>query len=108
MSLEPVSSGDRGSKPRADSAWVVPGGAKEGLASYIEAIRAGRWIIIAALGVCVAFAAIYLSRAEKVYKAHADLLVAAVDPNSTTVQVPGIIYQSNDPTRTVETVSRLV
>ncbi|MEA2170430.1 MAG: tyrosine-protein kinase [Solirubrobacteraceae bacterium] len=108
MSLERVSSGDREPKPRADSAWVVPGGAQEGLASYVEAVRAGRWIIIAALGVCVAFAAIYLSQAEKVYKAHSDLLVQAVDANSTSVQVPGIIYQSNDPTRTVETVSRLV
>ena len=92
--------------PGRDLAWVVPGSEERGLVSYLEAIRAGRWIVIGALVACLGAALLYLAQAEKVYEASADLLVTP--QQETPVPLPGIIIQSGDPTRDVETVARLV
>lgn len=92
--------------PRRDPLWVVPGAEAQGLVSYVEAIRAGRWIIIGALAACLGAALLYLAQAEKVYEASADLLITP--QSDLPVAVPGIITQSSDPTRDVETVARLV
>jgi polysaccharide biosynthesis transport protein len=91
---------------RTDAPWVVPGGEDQGLARYVAAVRQGIWIIVGALVACVAVAALYLAQADKVYEASADLLVTPVQ--DALVPVPGIIQASSDPTRDVETVSRLV
>jgi Mrp family chromosome partitioning ATPase len=92
--------------PRRDPMWVVPGGEAQGLVSYIEAIRAGRWIIVGALVACLGGALLYLAQATKVYEATADLQVSP--QSDLPVPVPGMIIQSSDPTRDVETVARLV
>ena len=92
--------------PRRDAPWVVRRGEAQGLVSYVEAIRAGRWIIIGALVACLGAALIYLTQADKVYEANADLLITP--QADLPVPVPGIIIQSSDPTRDVETVARLV
>ena len=92
--------------PRRDPLWVVPGGETQGLVGYVEAIRAGRLIIISALVACLAAALLYLAQADKVYEASADLLVTPV--GQLDLPVSGIIQQSSDPTRDVETVARLV
>ena len=94
-------------EPRRESTnWVVPGGETQGLASYIEAVRVGKWIIAAALVLCVGFALAYLARADKVYEATTDLLITPVSQSD--LSVPGLLTQSSDPTRDVETVTRLV
>lgn len=92
--------------PRRDVSWLSPAGQTEGLVSYLEAIRAGRWIIISALVACLGMALLYLAQADKVYEASADLLISPQPQQQ--VPVPGIIMQSSDPTRDVETVARLV
>jgi tyrosine-protein kinase len=93
------------SSPRRESSWVMPGPEAHGLPRYLAAIRDGKWIILASLIACIAVAALYLAQADKVYDAQADLLVT---PQDLSVPVPGIIVQSSDPTRDVETASRLV
>jgi receptor protein-tyrosine kinase len=90
---------------RREAAWMVPGAQAHGLPRYLDAIRAGRWIVVAALAACVGIALLYLVQADKVYKASADVLVS---PQDLSVPVPGIIVQSSDPTRDVETAARLV
>jgi receptor protein-tyrosine kinase len=92
--------------PRRDPAWVVPAGESQGLVSYLEAIRDGRWIIIGALVACLGMALLYLAQASKVYQTSADLQVTP-QPDLP-VNVPGVIRESSDPTRSVETVARLV
>jgi non-specific protein-tyrosine kinase len=92
--------------PRGDASWMVPGSEAQGLVSYVEAIRSGRWIIIAALAACLGMALLYLAQADKVYEASADLQISPQPELA--VPVAGIIRQSSDPTRDVETVSRLV
>jgi len=94
------------SLPRGDAAWLVPGGEAQGLVSYLEAIRSGRWIIASALVACLGVALLYLAQADKVYEASADLLISP--QQEPPVPLPGIIIQSSDPTRDVETVARLV
>jgi Mrp family chromosome partitioning ATPase len=89
--------------PAPAVSWWTPDGEVSGLPRYVEAIRAGKWIIVASLVVCCAFAALYLARADKVYQASADLLVTPI--NDPLVPVPGIIQQSSDPTRDVETIA---
>jgi capsular polysaccharide biosynthesis protein len=92
--------------PRRDPSWLVPSGEAQGLVSYIEAIRAGRWIIIGALVACVGAALLYLAQADKVYEATSDLLVTP--QQEIAVPLPGVIIASGDPTRDVETVAELV
>src|SRR5688500_17879800 len=92
--------------PRRDPAWVVPAGESQGLVSYVEAVRDGRWIIIGSLIACLGMALLYLAQASKVYETSADLQV--FPQSDLPVNVPVVIRGSSDPTRDVETVARLV
>ena len=53
-------------------------------------------------------AALYVGTAEKTYEAEADLLVTPVPANDDTLNGLGLIRESNDPTRDVQTAARLV
>jgi Mrp family chromosome partitioning ATPase len=99
---EPV---DVPTEPRRAAPWLVARPASEGLPRYIEAVRSGIWIILATLAVCVGAAILYLSQAQKVYKAEADVLIQPIDLQ---VPVSGVIEPSSDPTRDVETAARLL
>jgi Mrp family chromosome partitioning ATPase len=85
--------------------WLGPRAEARGFSRYIEALRVGKWILLASLVLCVGGALLYLSRAEKVYEAEADVLVT---PQDLQVPVPGVIQPSSDPTRDVETAARLI
>jgi Mrp family chromosome partitioning ATPase/capsular polysaccharide biosynthesis protein len=87
--------------------WVGPAAQAQGLPRYIEVLRSGRWLVILSFLLCVGAAGLYLSQAEKVYEAEADLLVQPV-PRDNLVRIPGLIVESSDPTRDVETAARLV
>ena len=91
--------------PRPGS-WLAPGIESQGLPRYIEMVREGLWLVILIFVLCLGSAVLYLGQADKVYKAEADLLVNPF-PRETIVIVPGLVYESSDPTRDVETVSRL-
>jgi uncharacterized protein involved in exopolysaccharide biosynthesis len=90
--------------PSRASTWWTPDGEVSGIPRYIEAIRAGRWIIIAAVVAACAAAGLYLARADEVYEASADVLVT---PRDLAVAVSGTLTPSSDPTRNTETVARL-
>lgn len=106
MSLQRQDNEEPNRAPVRPSSWLVPAGETRGLVSYLEAIRAGRWIVIGSLIACLGAALLYLAQAEKVYEASADLLVQAQPEQQ--IPVPGVIIQSGDPTRDVETAARLV
>ncbi len=100
---EPVAAVPPGS---GNQSWMVPDAETQGIKRYLEALRAGRWIVLGAVVACVAVAAVYLAQTAKVYEASADVLIT---PQSAVgVPVSGIITQSNDPTRDIETVARLI
>jgi receptor protein-tyrosine kinase len=86
---------------------VGPSSQVEGLPRYLEVVRSGLWLIVLTFVLCVGAAVFYLSRAEKVYEATADLFVQPL-PRDTPVRIPGVLAESADPTRDVETMARLV
>ena len=109
-SREPVEvppDGGGGARRTPPADWLVPAVEAQGLPRYLDMLRAGRWLVIGAFLLTVAAAVGYLTQAEKTYEAQADLLISPM-PRDAPVVVPGLIRESSDPTRDVETVARLV
>jgi tyrosine-protein kinase len=96
---------ERPSRPAAE--WLHPSSEPLPLERYIRVLRQRLWVIVLCVVVCVGATVLYLSQAESVYEAEADLLVTPVEGSDALVGLP-LVRESNDPTRDVETVSRLV
>jgi tyrosine-protein kinase len=93
--------------PAAD--WLQPPVEEVGLRRYIETLRERIWIVVAAMVITTGIAIAYVVTTSKVYKAEADILVTPIDSTGTPlIGLPGLIPPSSDPTRDVETASRLV
>jgi tyrosine-protein kinase len=93
--------------PAAD--WLQPPVEEAGLRRYIETLRERVWIVVAAVVITTGMAVAYVVTASKVYEAEADMLVTPISSTDTfLVGLPGLIPPSSDPTRDVETASRLV
>jgi len=91
---------------RPTAEWLEPPEEELGLKRYVETIRE-RWVlVVVATIICTAAAVAYVMTAQKTYEAEADLLVTPV--SSDTLPSLPLIRQSSDPTRDVETASRLV
>ncbi len=106
---KPMISKLRGPEPAPDpaSAWIVPVSGEHSFARDVAGIWAGRWIVLIALLAALAGAGLYLARASKVYEAHAHLLVTSL-PAAPSLSGLGLILQSGDPLRDVETASGFV
>jgi Mrp family chromosome partitioning ATPase/capsular polysaccharide biosynthesis protein len=91
------------------AAWQLPGEAQQGLRRYVQTIRE-RWkLIVLSVLVTTLAAALYVGTAQKTYKAEADLIVTPIAGQDTTLNsIPGLIRESSDPTRNVQTAARLV
>jgi capsular polysaccharide biosynthesis protein len=96
---------ERPSRPAAE--WLHPSSEPLPLERYIRVLRQRMWVIVLCVVICVGAAILYVSTAESVYEAEADLLVTPVEGSEALVGLP-LVRESNDPTRDVETVSRLV
>jgi tyrosine-protein kinase len=75
---------------------------------YLAVLRSKLWFIAITTAVCAAAAFVYLSQAEKVYQAGADLLITPVPPDNNSLIGLGLPHESSDPLRDVETISRLI
>lgn len=98
------------SQPRAPAAdWIQPPVDEGGLTQYLQTLRERIWIVIAAVAITTGIALLYVLTADKVYEAEADLLVTPVSSSEAVpFGLPGLIPESSDPTRDVETAARLV
>lgn len=95
-------------QPQAATDWIQPPIEQEGLTRYVATLRERIWIVIATITITTGMAILYVATAEKVYEASADVLVnPAPEADGLTVQLP-VPRQSSDPTRDVETASRLI
>ena len=103
--LPPEQHPERPSRPAAE--WLHPTSEPLPLERYIRVLRQRLWVIVLCVVVCVGATVLYVSTAESVYEAEADLLVTPVEGSEALVGLP-LVRESNDPTRDVETVSRLV
>jgi succinoglycan biosynthesis transport protein ExoP len=86
--------------------WLKPPEEELGLKRYVETIRERLLLVLLAVVVTTGCAVLYVLTAEKTYEAEADLLITPV-ASDTLPSLP-LIRQSADPTRDVETASKLV
>jgi capsular exopolysaccharide synthesis family protein len=94
--------------PTPDSSWLNPSAEQQGLARYVTTLRERKWLILLTVLITTLAAVGYVLTASKVYNAEADLLITPVGNSDTTLSGLGLITSSSDPTRDVETASKLV
>jgi receptor protein-tyrosine kinase len=90
------------------SNWLNPSVEQQGLARYVSTMRERKWLIALTVLVTTLAAVVYVLTASKVYNAEADLLITPIGGNDPTLSGLGLISSSSDPTRDVETASKLV
>jgi capsular exopolysaccharide synthesis family protein len=96
------------STPDPGTAWLNPSVDEQGLARYATTIRERKWLIVATVVATTLAAVIYLLTASKVYEASSDMLITPVSSDDPALTSLGLIHDSSDPTRSVETASRLI
>lgn len=104
---EGIAEAGEGARGRGTPAWHTPRVEQHGLQRYMQVLRERfRWIVLAVLVTTLA-AGVYLALAEETYEAQADLLVTPLSDEDTPLAGLGLIRESADPTRDVETAARL-
>jgi tyrosine-protein kinase len=93
-------------RPAAD--WVGERPPSGGLPLYLEVLRSRIWFIALIVGVSIATVALFLTTTEREYKGEADLLVTPIPRTNTDLFGFGLVSESGDPTRDVETFARLI
>lgn len=88
--------------------WLRPRVEQQGLQRYVNTIRERIKLIIAVTVLTTLAAVGYLAVAPKVYEAKSELLVTPVPSDDPALSGLPIIRSSSDPTRDVETASRLI
>jgi succinoglycan biosynthesis transport protein ExoP len=94
--------------PARGAAWLNPAVDEQGLARYATTLRERKWLILATVVLTTLAAVVYLLTAPKVYEAESDILVTPVSGTDPVYTSLGLIHDSSDPTRDVETASRLI
>lgn len=94
--------------PAGTADWVEPPPRAAGLSLYLQLARARLWLIVIVVGGSVAAAALAVSIADKVYQADVDLLVTPIPRNNTNLFGFGLVSESGDPARDVETIAKLI
>ena len=87
--------------------WLQPPAQEKGLASYVQTLRERMWLIVLAVVITTGTAVLYVATATKTYESEADMLVTPVPPQSDLLISLGLISQSADPVREIETIARL-
>lgn len=89
--------------------WLQPPAEQEGLQRYVETIRERLWLIAGIVAITTGVALLYVFTAAKTYQAETDMLITPVPATDNAVLgTLGLITQSSDPTRDVETASKLI
>jgi uncharacterized protein involved in exopolysaccharide biosynthesis len=93
----------------AEASWLGPETDENELRRYLTTLRHRGWLIAATMLVAVVLAVIYVAHATPVYQAQSSLLVSPV-ANGTSVpsNIAGLLYQSADPTRDIQTAANVV
>src|SRR4051794_27457098 len=94
--------------PGVGNEWLNPSVDEQGLARYATTIKERKWLILATVVLTTLAAIVYLATAPKVYEAEADLLITPVPGSDPVYASLGLIHDTSDPTRDVETASRLI
>lgn len=94
--------------PKKTIDWLRPAEEQEGLKRYVETLRE-RWrIVVVSVLVTTLIAVAYIATASKTYEATADILVTPVTGSDPVAISLGLLRESSDPTRDVQTASQLI
>ena len=88
--------------------WLQAPAQEKGLAGYVQTLRERFWLILLAVVVTTGASILYVATASKTYEAEADILVTPVPQQSDLLSSLGLIQQSADPVREIETVARFI
>jgi tyrosine-protein kinase len=92
----------------AQAEWFEPPERRTGVQQYLQLLHGRwRWIVLAVV-VALLAAGAYLVKTPDRYKATADVLVTPIPASSSSFVGLGLPVESGDPTRDVETASRLI
>src|SRR3954470_10562020 len=103
MPPERVSGADQG-----HAVWRRPRVEAGSLERYLQILKERRWMIIATVVTTLLAGVLYLALASKSYEAEADLLITPASDSDPTLTGLGLIRESSDPTRDIETAARLI
>jgi Mrp family chromosome partitioning ATPase/capsular polysaccharide biosynthesis protein len=93
----------------AASSWLGPDSEGSDLRRHLLTLRHRGWLIAVTVVLALIVAAIYVKTATPTYQASSNLLVTAVPSGgSIPTNLPGLLYQSNDPTRDIQTAANVV
>jgi capsular polysaccharide biosynthesis protein len=97
---------DRYDLPLEAPPWLSPGSDENPLRKHLSTLRQRGWLILAAVVVALLVALVYVKTTAPVFQAQSSLLVTAVPGGSSIpTNIPGLLYQSADPTRDIQTAA---
>jgi Mrp family chromosome partitioning ATPase/capsular polysaccharide biosynthesis protein len=89
-------------------AWLGPDSHENDFRKHLATLRQRGWLIVVTVVLALVVAAVYVESATPVYQAQSSLLVSAVPSGgSIPTNIPGLLYQSADPTRDIQTAATI-
>jgi capsular polysaccharide biosynthesis protein/Mrp family chromosome partitioning ATPase len=88
--------------------WSAEPARSHGLGFYLDLLRARLWLVALIVVITVVSAALFVAQTEKVYEAHADLLVTPIAADNPDFVGLGLVTESGDPTRDASTLAKLI
>jgi receptor protein-tyrosine kinase len=90
------------------AAWLGPDSHENDFRKHLSTLRHRGWLIVATVVLALVVAGVYVETATPVYQASSSLLVSAVPSGgSIPTNIPGLLYQSADPTRDIQTAATI-
>lgn len=93
---------------KQDIQWLQAPEEQEGLRQYVETIRERKWLVLGCVLVTSFVALLYVLTATKQYEATADILVTPASTSDDLLGQLGVIRDSADPSRDIETAARVL
>ena len=88
--------------------WLAPAPDHQGLKRYVDTVRERLWLVALLFALFFTTAVIYVIVTDSVYEARADLLINPVPSESVTLTSLGLLRESNDPAREIDTATQLI
>jgi Mrp family chromosome partitioning ATPase/capsular polysaccharide biosynthesis protein len=95
-------------RPDPNRSWLQPPEEAVGLRVYMETLRERIKLILAITLIATAIAILYVLTASKVYESQAEMLITPVSSSDPVLATLGLITDSSEPTRPIETASKFV
>ena len=88
--------------------WVEPPVEQQSLRRFLETVRERIWVVILSVVITTTAAVFYVTTTEKVYEAQTQIRVIPIDDPEGRLSSLGLVGQSSDPLRAVETATTVL